>query len=177
MASILWTIPLLLVTGQPPNPTPSDQWPAAALRPADPVLSALVTRGLSESPTFLDLVTAIAGLKGVVYINWSVNLPNRLGAAFLPSVILAPDGTRRVWIVVRRGSRPDLVAVLGHELQHALELLGSGAVTAKEIDSLFRRLDGRGLGPPYETGRAQEVQRMIAAEVRASAAKRLPPRK
>lgn len=123
---------------------------------------------MAESPTFRDLVIQIGGLRSVVYIMWTPRLPNRLGAAFLNRMTLAPDGTRYVWIVVRRSIRPDLVSVLGHELQHALEVLSSDAVTSREIDSLFSRLDERKVGPPYETRRAQEVQRLIARELEAA---------
>ena len=147
---------------------PPDVASASALRPADPALSGLFDRGLAESETFRDLVEAIARLKGVVYVTWTAELPHRLGAALLHKVKVAPDGTRCVWIVVRRGSRSDLVPVLGHELQHAVEVLSSTAVTSEEIEKLFRRLDGRDLGPPYETRRAQEVQRLIREELRAA---------
>lgn len=174
MPPILWTIPLLLVTAQSSTSSP-DRTAAAVLRPADPALSALVNAGMAGSETFRGRVTSIQALRGLVYIGWTPKLRSGLGAALQHHVTLTPDGIRCLWIVIRQGSRPNLVAVIGHELQHAVEVLESDAITSKDIESLFRRLDDRRVGPPFETRRAQAVEQLILNELEAASKGQVRP--
>jgi hypothetical protein len=166
--AISWAAVLVAAVLHSPTPPAQDRPPSDALRPADSALSALVAEGMADSPTFRNLVSEIGERRGFVHINWVVRLSSGLGAALLDRVSNGPDGTRRLFIVIRRGSRPDLVAVLGHELQHALEVLSSTATTSTEIEALFRRLDEREGGPPFETRRARQVQAQIQEEVQAA---------
>ena len=152
-----------------PPPSTDDRTASDVLRPADAALSALVADGMADSLTFRNLVSEIQERRGIVYINWVVRLPSGVRAALRHLVTNGPDGVRRLFIVIRRGSGSDLVAVVGHELQHAVEVLSSSATTSTQIESLFRRLDERGGGPrggsPFETRRARDVQAQIEREL------------
>jgi hypothetical protein len=84
--------------------------------------------GISRSPTFRRLVDAINASNGIVYVEYGVCRSVARGC-LLGSLDLA--GPHRVLRVVIRKTQlaDDLVVSLGHELQHAVEVLSEPAVT------------------------------------------------
>jgi hypothetical protein len=61
-----------------------------------------------------------------------------------------------------------LVPILAHELQHAIEVLESPAMTSADIETMFKRRGNLGAGPVYETVAAVRVQQQVEAELRAA---------
>jgi hypothetical protein len=84
----------------------------------------LAREGCRGSATFRSLVRRIEQLRGFVYVTSKVKLPPTTEGVFLHRIQLTPDGSRCLWIVVKRDRLSILrVGVLGHELQHAVEVL------------------------------------------------------
>ena len=83
----------------------------------------------------------IEGLRGFVYVTSRVTLPATTEGVLLHRIQLTPDGSRCLWIVVKRDRLSVYrVGVLGHELQHALEVLENPDVrSSDDIEDFFRR--------------------------------------
>jgi hypothetical protein len=122
--------------------TRGSQIPRTFLLGADVTLEALVRRGIERSPTFERLVSQIEGHQGVVVVQRTPWLSPGLEGCLLPKVTAAPDGTRYLFVLVRRDLAPDrAAAVIGLELQHALEVLRS-ATPETATTEVFISLDG-----------------------------------
>jgi hypothetical protein len=127
--------------------------------------------GISRSPTLRRLVYAIDASNAIVYVEYGVCRSVARGC-LLGSLIVA--GPHRILRVVIRETQlaDDLVASLGHELQHALEVLSEPAVTTSaEMLWLFRKIGIRS-GNMFETYDAirvgDEIRRELAASARRS---------
>jgi TonB family protein len=109
------------------------------VRAGDQKAAALVTLGLTASPTFRLLVDALGHSDLIVYVQTRpMSLPGRLQFAAVAS------GSRYVRVSVRvPGRDADLVAWLGHELQHAVELASAPEVV--DQDSLIRYYERIGM--------------------------------
>ena len=124
--------------------------------------------GISRSPTFRRLVDAINASDGIVYVEYGVCRSVARGC-LLGSLNLA--GPHRILRVVIRKTQlaDDLVVSLGHELQHALEVLSEPAVTTSaEMRWLFQKIGIRS-GNVFETYDAIRVGDEIRRELAASA--------
>jgi hypothetical protein len=121
--------------------------PAGGVRPRDVLSEYLVEQGRTRSATFHRLLGALALADVVIYIDVEPE------AAQAPSgqlhFIRAGGGLRYVQITVRPETTSwhrilsrhvELVAVLGHELQHALEIASAPEVTDS---GTFAELYGR----------------------------------
>jgi hypothetical protein len=107
--------------------------PAAALNGArvradDPALAALIRQAIDQSATFRGLVDAIQATDGIVYV-----IDGRCGHYVRACLLLwmAAAGPNRMLRVVVDSSRQtdiETMALLGHELTHALEVLAEPRV-------------------------------------------------
>jgi hypothetical protein len=86
-------------------------------------------------------VRRIEELRGFVFVTSRVTLPATTEGVLLHRIQLTPDGSRCLWILVKLDRLSvHRVGVLGHELQHALEVLESPDVrSSDDIERLFRR--------------------------------------
>lgn len=165
--------PLLLAAllFAPPFPfeplTESDllEAPTRHIRTTDHSVRQLMRRGFRESHTFARLVTRLQRSDVIVYIQDVPMLPGALEGRMmmLPKV----HSHRYVRIQVSlRGTPEDAIAVLGHELQHAVEI--ADAVEVQNTDALVRlyRRIGLRTGPHvYDTVAAQEAGRSVRREL------------
>jgi len=100
------------------------------VRSSDASVARIIDRGIESSPTFKRLVSAIDGSDGIVYVQPGV-CAGRV-AACLPAWMQSSGSYRYLRIVVDRkrlDSDRRLAGVIGHELQHAIEVLGDPSVT------------------------------------------------
>ena len=141
------------------------------VRILSPQMAAGFREGISRSPTFRRLVDVINASDGIVYVEYGVCRSVARGC-LLGSLIVA--GPHRILRVVIRETQlaDDLVASLGHELQHAVEVLSEPAVrTPADIHWLFRKIGIRS-GSMFETYEAirvgDEIRRELAASARRS---------
>jgi len=104
------------------------------VRSSDPTVAALLARAAEGSATFRAELATIDATNGVVYIE--KGLCRHGGRACLVSVESA-GGFRllRVKVALQRSDR-EIMASLGHELQHAIEVLADPYVTDNTL--LFR---------------------------------------
>src|SRR4029079_9032893 len=95
--------------------------PTRHVRSATKSIRRLLKTGFQHSPTFASLIARLERSDLLVYIEEVSRLPGALEGRL---VILPPaHGQRYVRIqIALRGSNSDSVAVLGHELRHAVEV-------------------------------------------------------
>ena len=103
--------------------------PIVRVRSSDQRLTSLVDQGRQRSPTFQRLLTAIQASSGIVYVE-----PGPCGHGVRACLkmwmhVSGPD--RFVRIMIHQSSSDtdaDVMAALGHELQHAIEVLAAPEV-------------------------------------------------
>ena len=134
------------------------------VRAGDQKAAALLTLGVTASPTFRLLVDTLEHSDLIVYVQTRpLSIPGQLQLAAVAS------GFRYLRVSVRVPARDsDLVAWLGHELQHAVELAGAPEVV--DQDSLIRYYQRIGsvrrATGTLETAQAQATWRKILDEVK-----------
>lgn len=138
--------------------------PNRHVRTQDRTIRSLLKRGFTHSPTFARLLARLEQSDLIVYIEEVPRLPGALeGRLLLP----AAHTQRYVRIqLTLRGGLEDSVALLGHELQHAIEVAEDVGVTDQTtLAALYERI-GRRWGPDlYDTQAAQEVGRLVRREL------------
>jgi len=147
------------------------------LRTADASLATLITNAVAESPTFKRLVATIEQSDGLVYVS-SDKCPEHTRASLLMQVDQAgPNRMLRLRIPAGKADA-DAIASIGHELQHALEILSDKCVrTTDDLYALYQRI---GLDPPaswlqhrtrfhFETAAAKTAGDAIRQEIADSA--------
>lgn len=101
--------------------------PSSRIRTDSPILGTLIRDASEQSQTLRALIAAINATNGIVYLN--VGRCGRLRACLLHRVTLAgPSRVLNVLVDLPRGDA-DLTASIGHELQHALEVLSDSTIT------------------------------------------------
>jgi hypothetical protein len=112
-------------------------------------------------------VRRIEELRGFVYVTSKVTLPPTTQGVFQHRIQLTPDGSRCLWIIVKRDrlSIPR-VGVLGHELQHAVEVLEDPDVrNADDLERFLRRQHGAYDGQILETDAALAAGDRVVSEL------------
>jgi len=140
---------------------------AAHVRVLEPELVALIDEGTARSRTFRLLIERINDTDGIVYLQSGACSIGAAAACLLLKVTQVA-GARYLHIHVTRQltHREDRIAIIGHELQHADEVLSSRWVrNTKDAYALFTRIGSAGSIRSFETDEAQRVQRLIAAEL------------
>ncbi len=132
-------------------------------------MTALLERGVSGSPTFHALVTKLSAAPVVIYVNCDWSPPLRVSARL--TFISSAGGWRymKVRIDCQITQRRQL-AMLAHELQHALEVANTpDVVDAASMEGLYRDIGfetyqtDRGL--LFETEAALQMQRRVDQEL------------
>jgi hypothetical protein len=139
--------------------------PTRHIRTTDRALEKLMRRGFRESRTFANLVTRLQRSDVIVYVEGDVRLPGGLEGRMM--LLPKTHGHRYVRIqIVLRGAPEDLIAVLGHELQHAVEVAEAVEVENTEmLARLYQRIGTRGGREVYDTVAAQEAGRTVRREL------------
>jgi len=109
----------------------------STIRTVSPVLRKLVGDASERSQTFRELVAAIDATDGLVYLT--VGTCGRLRACLLHRMSVA--GPHRVLNIIVDAQHHDLTltAAIGHELKHALEVLGDARLrTDLDIFSFYK---------------------------------------
>jgi hypothetical protein len=101
--------------------------PAPRVRSSHPYIRAIMTEASVRSATFRRLVAGVEATDGIVYVEQGDCRPR--APACLPPVITAAGGARILHVLVDARQRDwQVMADIGHELQHALEILTNPAV-------------------------------------------------
>jgi hypothetical protein len=135
------------------------------VRTTDRTVRQLLRRGYRESRTFADLVARLQRSDVIVYIEDVPRLPGALEGRMM--MLPRAHGQRYVRIqIALRGSPEDAIAVLGHELQHAVEVADAVEVSdTAGLERLYQRIGLRSGPQVYDTVAAQEVGRNVRREL------------
>ena len=138
------------------------------LRTEDPRVAAALTRGRHESPTFRAIVDRLDASDLIVYISRG---SLRGEAAASTQLIKATSGYRYIRVTIELDPDTDVgVALLGHELRHALELAEAPWVVDDEsVVSLYSEIgyvSCAGSKPCYDTIEAVDAGRRVLVELR-----------
>lgn len=164
-----WIVPALLaiVLTTPPAGSGLLSSPERRVRSTDRRIIELLEMGLHRSPTFARLVESITASDVIVYIERARNLYPGLGGRL---VLLPTAGRYRYLRIQVRDDLPsvDLIALIGHELRHALEIAEDPSVR----DELTMRLLYQRIGHPstvmshsFDTIAAQTAGRQVRSEL------------
>jgi hypothetical protein len=136
------------------------------VRGATPAVKALIARGAQRSPTFKGLIEQLNASDVVVYLETTEALPARLDGRLV--FITAAGGVRYLRVQVAPGlGFEQLIAVAGHELQHALEVAMHPEVRDTDgMRTLYERIGvASGIRDRYDTVAAQSTGRRVRAEM------------
>ena len=136
------------------------------VRGATPAINTLIARGARRSATFKQLIDELNKTDVVVYLETNVALPAGLEGRLM--FLTAAGGVRYVHAQVTTGLRfEELIAVAGHELQHALEVAQHPRVRdGRSMRALYERIGVKtGVPHRYDTAEAQSTGRRVRAEM------------
>jgi hypothetical protein len=124
----------------------------------------MIAEAATRSATFRRLVEAIEGTDGIVYVEQGA-CGHSVRACLSLAITAAADF--RILRVVVDARQPDweVMASVGHELQHALEVLGNATLTSTEAVFLFYAREGLTMGETFETPTAIRVGNAVRNEV------------
>jgi hypothetical protein len=159
-----WILPLALLLAVASSAGADDvasATAAARIRAASRDARRLIDKAASRSPTVAQLIDRLAMTDVIVYVQLTIGPHVDTARTSLAS---ATGGARFVRIVINARTSPwDQVQMLGHELQHALEIAGAPEVVDEDgMRALFGRIGLPGRKPnQYETLEAQRVQALV----------------
>ena len=138
------------------------------VRSSHPTFSRLLAEGYARSGTFRGLIVRLNESDVVVYVE--PQLAPRFGLrGYLMSEVVIGGAKRFLRIrLYPFGNENTLIARLGHELQHAVEVAEAPAVRdAETFSEHFVRIGRVNCGKTcYETVAAGQMQRAVAKELR-----------
>jgi len=101
------------------------------VRSEKPSLAVLIGEGISRSRTFARLVATINQTDGLVYVGEGA-CGKRVRACLAMAISVAgPNRILRIQVDSRR-PRSDLIAAIGHELRHAIEVLHEPGIRSRD---------------------------------------------
>lgn len=132
----------------------------------DQSIAALLQEGTLRSATFQRLVARIDASDGLVYVEHGQCHHQVRACLALTVRVAGPSRMLRIVVDTRR-DHDELLAAIGHELQHAIEALGDSHVTDDmTIYNFFRRIAPTDKGR-FETEEAIEIGLNVMSELRA----------
>jgi len=142
------------------------------IRSKEPVLLWLVDRGQSRSETFRALVDRLSASDLVIYLDYDFYSPRGLGGQV--SFISRVAGRR--YLRIRIDCRPalfDQIALIGHELRHAVEIAdATDVVDRRSMAQFYERIgiasDVEGLEHGIDSAAAVEAGRRVTDELLAA---------
>ena len=145
--------------------TPAHQEPAISrVRSENPLLSAAIVQGAQRSTTFRRLIEAIDATDGLVYVVEGRCGQGVRACLHMSLELSGKNRLLRILVNPRRAPGCELIASIGHELQHALEALGNPNVrTSFGLSSFFHQIGPEG-PRRFETPEAIHVGLAVATE-------------
>ena len=136
------------------------------VRGATPAVNTMLATGIRRSSTFARLVRDIDETDIIVYVEIVDSLPAGLDGRL--TFLTKAGGFRYLRIQVPSNTgKNDLIAVIGHELQHAMEIAEHPNVQDSEGVAGLYKLIGLQLSGQdrYDTSAARSVGRRVRAEL------------
>jgi hypothetical protein len=114
--------------------------PHRHVRPTSSLGRELIETGMARSATFQRLVHRIEASDVIVYVQLEPGLPTGIGGV-LEFMGVGGDVRFLRITIGRQFHRPMLVALLGHELQHAVEVADAPGVRSPiQLEALYRNI-------------------------------------
>ena len=141
--------------------------PHCHVRAVDSRVAAALAEGLRRSPTFAGLIAAINSSDVMVYIESVHGMPESIAGRMQ----LTTKGNRFRYVRIQVSKRlfPDeLISVIGHELQHAVELAQHPDVQSEAaLIDLYRRIGaGSSSMLRFDTEAAVRIGAQVLREIR-----------
>ena len=135
-----WAAMLLAASGVS-GPVRATGAELSGVRSTSPAIRELIDDAMWESPTFRGIVRAIAASDGIVYVDQGVcghgvHSCLRLDVTPAAGYRILHILVDREGVLAHRG-RLELIATIGHELSHALEVLGERTIQSGTAMYLF----------------------------------------
>jgi len=155
----------------PPDERPAS--PNPRVRPNDGRAAAALLQGLARSETIRMIVDRLETLKVIVYVEMQPALMHKLAGRMV--WLAATEHYRYVRVSLSpEFSGESLVAVLGHELQHALEVaLSPSIVDEPSLEAYYRKngINMRSHASGWDTQAARDAGDLVRREIAASPAR------
>jgi hypothetical protein len=145
------------------GPLVSNQW--ARVRPTEQRMAKLLATGMERSATFRALVRRLEASDVIVHIQSRRDLRGGVGASMR---FVATSATDRFLRIQLNAALHDhmLVALLGHELQHAVEVADHAELRSADDLRAFYSRTGLRLGPDrFDSIAAREAGYLVRAEL------------
>jgi hypothetical protein len=142
------------------------------LRTHDPLIAELIATGRDRSPTFRSLLARLEQSNLIVHLKRAAGPWTKTPRGFT-RFVGSTGGYRYVQVTIANAATPsvELVALVGHELQHRVELVEAPAV----VDPVTYHELYRAIGYPscrsrrcYDTNEAVIVGQRVLAELNAA---------
>jgi hypothetical protein len=155
----------LVGTGRPVVAASVDAPATGRVRSSHAVIGRVLKEASDRSRTFRRLVETINASDGTVYVEEG---KCRFGVRACLVTVTMAGAHRYLWVKVdTRKADWDLMASIGHELQHALEVLSDRTVTSGFAMYHFYLREGtHSMGLAFETDAAIEAGDAVRTEVR-----------
>jgi hypothetical protein len=125
----------------------------------------LLNKGIAESMTFRRLVERINQTDGIVYVGGGECGDAVRACLLLTMTLMGPHRVLWVRIDPLQMDR-ELIASIGHELQHALEVLSHRNIRSSSTLTLFYKRQGYRVGQRVETDSAVKAGNAVRGELR-----------
>lgn len=166
---MMWLVPALVSTvlSGPIDTASLLSAPDRRVRSTDSRIAQLLRVGVERSPTFAELMQSLNRTDVIVYIERTRELPRTLAGRLL---LLPMAGPHRYLRIQVRGDLPqrELIALIGHELRHALEIADEPAVRdASTMLTFYQKIGHPTTGTlhTYDTDAAQLAGQRVRVEL------------
>lgn len=130
----------------------------------DPSIAALIREATERSVTFRRLVETIEATDGIVYVEQGKCRRGARAYLLLTVTVAGPHRILRIVVDTRR-DRTALMAAIGHELRHAVEVLSDRAVTSDGAIYFFYQREGPTGRERFETAAARLAGSQVFGEL------------
>jgi len=129
-------------------------------------IGTLINDGVRRSRTFANLVAEVHKTNVIVYVQTSMTLPPEVAGRILFAGTAGNQRYLRVQVSPSL-TRDQMIAVIGHELRHALEVAAEqSVVNEKALEAFYQRIgDSPHVGGGYDTEAARVAQRTVRQEL------------
>jgi hypothetical protein len=168
LSALMMTPPIVALPAAALTETALLEAPTRHVRTTDASIRKLLKRGLRGSPSFAALVRRLQQSDVYVYVEDVPRLPGALEGRMMMLPRAHEHRYVRIQIALR-GDSEDSVAVLGHKLQHAVEIAEAQDVFDQDgVARLYQRIGVRGGEHLYDTVAAQQMGRTVRRELTTS---------
>jgi len=143
----------------------------ARVRSSHAYIRAMIDEATRRSATFRRLVATIEETDGIVYVEQG-ECRHNVRACLTLNVTPTTDFRFLRVIVDARQPDWDVMASIGHELQHAIEVLENTTLRSTELIILYYLREGLTMGDTFETAAAMRAGDAVKNEVVSFARKR-----